>query len=203
MKVAICERSALFRESLARVVTSHGHQLVCAAGEPDRVAAEVERRGADVLLVDAGSARTEAVARVARQHTPGLQVLILATAEETESAHALLRAGLAAAVLDHGAALRTLERAVGGQVAAASPRRHTVTAVVRRHDEDLTAREVEVVEHLVAGRGTDAIAMRLAVSPSTVHSHVKNVLRKLGARNRVEAVAIYVADGRTHLPATG
>jgi DNA-binding CsgD family transcriptional regulator len=45
--------------------------------------------------------------------------------------------------------------------------------------------------------------VRLAVSPSTVHSHVKNVLRKLGARNRVEAVAIYVADGRTHLPATG
>jgi len=200
MRVAICERSGLFRESLARVVTNHGHQLVCAGGDPDRVAAEIERHGADVLLVDATSAYAEAVVRVGGRRGGAMQVLVLANADETASARTLLRAGLAAAVLDHAVALRTLERALSGQVPARAPRRHTVTASLPPGTV-LTAREVEVVEQLVAGRGTDAIAAGLAVSRSTVHSHVQSILRKLGARNRVEAVAIYVGGGRTRLPA--
>jgi DNA-binding NarL/FixJ family response regulator len=201
MRVAICERSGLFRESLARVVTDHGHELVCAAADPARVDAEVRHRGADVILADAGSAHALAELGAADPCRPEPQVLVLATVDGTESAQALLRAGLAAAVLDHGTALRTLQRALRGQVPARSPRRHPGT-VVRPREQALTKREAEVLEHLVHGRGTDAIAATMAVSRSTVQSHVQNVLRKLGARNRVEAVTIYLARRADSLPAT-
>jgi DNA-binding NarL/FixJ family response regulator len=46
----------------------------------------------------------------------------------------------------------------------------------------------------VAGRSTDAIAFSLGVSRSTVNSHVQNILRKLGAQSRIEAVSIYLGD---------
>ena len=54
----------------------------------------------------------------------------------------------------------------------------------------LTPREWEVIDLLAEGRTTDQIADELVLSSETVRSHVKNILRKLDARTREEAVAI-------------
>jgi DNA-binding CsgD family transcriptional regulator len=56
-------------------------------------------------------------------------------------------------------------------------------------DAGLTRREHEVLALMVAGMGNAAIAERLVVSRSTVKSHVRTVLRKLGAVNRADAIA--------------
>ena len=53
----------------------------------------------------------------------------------------------------------------------------------------LTPREWEVIDLLVTGKTTDQIADTLVLSAETVRSHVKNILRKLNARSREEAVA--------------
>jgi two-component system nitrate/nitrite response regulator NarL len=53
----------------------------------------------------------------------------------------------------------------------------------------LTAREGEVLERLVAGERTQTIAARMGVSYSTARTHVQNLLHKLGAHSRLEAVA--------------
>jgi LuxR family maltose regulon positive regulatory protein len=55
--------------------------------------------------------------------------------------------------------------------------------------EPLTARELEVLRLLAAGRGTHAIAQGLIVSKGTVKRHVSNLIRKLDAHSRLEAVA--------------
>jgi DNA-binding NarL/FixJ family response regulator len=52
----------------------------------------------------------------------------------------------------------------------------------------LTAREREVLEHIAGGARDREIADTLVVSEATVKKHVQNILRKLHARNRVEAV---------------
>ena len=52
----------------------------------------------------------------------------------------------------------------------------------------LTAREWEVLDLLCAGANTEMIAEDLVLSPETVRSHVKNLLRKLGVKSRREAV---------------
>jgi len=59
----------------------------------------------------------------------------------------------------------------------------------------LTRRELEVLRLIAAGRTNREIAARLFVGQKTVATHVGNILAKLGAANRVEAVAI---AGRGH-----
>jgi DNA-binding CsgD family transcriptional regulator/transcriptional regulator with GAF, ATPase, and Fis domain len=57
----------------------------------------------------------------------------------------------------------------------------------------LTAREREVIELVSAGATNQEIASALVISESTVKSHVKHILRKLGAANRAEAVSRHLS----------
>jgi DNA-binding CsgD family transcriptional regulator len=59
-------------------------------------------------------------------------------------------------------------------------------------DELLTPREREVIALIVSGQSNSAIAERLVISQGTVKSHVKQILRKLGAINRSEVIARYL-----------
>jgi len=62
---------------------------------------------------------------------------------------------------------------------------HTITG-------DLSKRELEVLALLGAGASNAHIAARLVITESTAKSHVKRILRKLGAANRVEAATIWL-----------
>lgn len=62
----------------------------------------------------------------------------------------------------------------------------------RRVIELLTEREVEVLEQMVRGLNNAAIAERLVIGEGTVKSHVKHILRKLGAINRTEAITLFL-----------
>jgi LuxR family transcriptional regulator, maltose regulon positive regulatory protein len=75
--------------------------------------------------------------------------------------------------------LARLQRALGAQGVA--PKADLV--------EQLTSRELEVLEMLAAGASNQAIASQLVVTLDTVKKHVSHVLSKLGAANRTEAVA--------------
>lgn len=59
------------------------------------------------------------------------------------------------------------------------------------HDHTLTRRELEVLKMIAEGETNARIANRLVISEGTVKSHVKHVLRKLGADNRAEAVSLF------------
>jgi DNA-binding CsgD family transcriptional regulator len=61
--------------------------------------------------------------------------------------------------------------------------------------ESLTARELDVLRLLARGNTNRAIATALVVREGTVKYHVKNILRKLGATNRADAVARFVRAG--------
>ncbi len=65
----------------------------------------------------------------------------------------------------------------------------------------LTTREWEIIELLAANTTTEHIAQRLVLSPTTVYSHIKNVLRKLGVHTRQDAIT--AADRLRHDEALG
>ena len=65
----------------------------------------------------------------------------------------------------------------------------------------LSAKEVLVLRELAQGHTTEQIGEILVVSPHTVRTHIKNGMRKLGARTRAHAVAIAMSDGAIRLDA--
>jgi DNA-binding CsgD family transcriptional regulator len=64
----------------------------------------------------------------------------------------------------------------------------------------LSARELDVVAGLAAGDSTDQIAAALGMSPHTVRTHLRNIMRKLEARTRAHVVAIAMGDGALEPP---
>jgi DNA-binding NarL/FixJ family response regulator len=66
-------------------------------------------------------------------------------------------------------------------------------------DEDLTARELEVLRHVAEGNRNRDIAALLFISEETVKVHVKHLMDKLGAKDRTQAIAIGVRRGMIQL----
>ena len=96
-----------------------------------------------------------------------------------------------AAELSEGA----IELEVGGEPASVAARPAALPAAdadTSRLAELLTRRELDVLRLLARGDSNKAIATELVVSEGTVKFHVKNILRKLRAANRVEAASRYM-----------
>jgi len=74
-----------------------------------------------------------------------------------------------------------IRKAAGGQMVHLPPTR-------RPAPEDLTQRELEVLQAVAEGMSTTQVARWLFVSPSTVRSHVKSILMKLGVHSKLAAV---------------
>jgi DNA-binding NarL/FixJ family response regulator len=62
-------------------------------------------------------------------------------------------------------------------------------------DEDLTAREIEVLQQVAGGNRNQDIARVLLISEETVKVHMKHLMDKLGAKDRTQAIAIAVRRG--------
>ncbi len=95
-----------------------------------------------------------------------------------------LKAGAPAELME---AIRTV--AGGGQYI--DPR---LAALLDERERDalclLTRREREILDFLAGGLSGEEVAVRLVLSPQTVQTHVRNLMRKLGARTRVHALAL-------------
>jgi predicted ATPase/DNA-binding CsgD family transcriptional regulator len=120
---------------------------------------------------------------------------------DAELAAALWAAGRARPIDD--AVAVALAAAPGGAPAVLAASRRSHGRALPEHGVDLTSREQEVLG-LLCRRRTDAeIAARLCISPRTASNHVGNVIGKLGAANRREAVALAVRLGLVEVPAVG
>jgi DNA-binding NarL/FixJ family response regulator len=65
----------------------------------------------------------------------------------------------------------------------------------------ISKREAQILGLLSQGGTTEQVAQKLFLSPETVHTHVRNATRKLGARGRLHAVILALIRGEIELPA--
>lgn len=194
-------------------------QLLCAAVEIHRAAGDVTaaRRSADELSAIAGRSGSQFLAAMAAQAhgsvliaagdaTAALPMLRgaadtwVAAAMPYEVARTAVLLGLGCASLgDRAGAEIELDTAatVFGQLGAAPDLQRVERLVAGLGDEmtarpestALSARELEVLAHLAAGRTNREIAEVLVVSPHTVARHVEHIYAKLGVANRTAATA--------------
>jgi NarL family two-component system response regulator LiaR len=152
----------------------------------------------DVVLMDMvmpdmdGAAAT----RLIRRQSESVQVLALTSFKEEILVKSALQAGAIGYLLKDVSAdeLAQAIRAAHAGRATLSP--EAAQALVHAASQapppglDLTERERAVLALMVEGLNNTQIAARLTVSPSTVKSHVSNILTKLGTASRTEAVAL-------------
>jgi LuxR family transcriptional regulator, maltose regulon positive regulatory protein len=168
-------------------------RLHAAAAAQDRTGSVIEAGALRALALAASGEEAAAVAALAGALTLACpQGYVRVFADEGPPMAALLgrliaaqRSGQAAAGVPLGCLARLL-RAFGPEHAVPGTGRGT--AAVPGIVEPLTARELEVLGLLAAGRSNQAIAGQLVVTLDTVKKHVSHALDKLGAANRTEAV---------------
>ncbi len=157
----------------------------------------------DVTLVDLQMPRlggVEAIQRM-RKEWPDARFIVLTTFDGDEDIYRAMQAGAKAYLLkgmeveELLAAIRTVHT---GRASVSSSIAEKLAQ--RVSSQDLTAREVEVLERIVAGRANKEIANDLNISEATVKSHVNSLLGKLGVDDRTHAAVVALRRGIVHLP---
>jgi DNA-binding NarL/FixJ family response regulator len=200
--VLIVDDEELVRMGLRAVIDAQPDLCVVGeAGDGAEVPPLVARLRPDVVLMDVRmpaidgiQATRQLVARA--DHPP--RVLVITTFENDEYVYAALRAGAGGFVLKRARptqlvdAVRVVARGDSLLFPAAIRRLAGAYAggdgAARLADARLTGRELDVLRRMAAGRSNAEIAIDLVLSVETVKTHVGNVLAKLRARDRTQAV---------------
>jgi two-component system NarL family response regulator len=151
----------------------------------------------DLQLPNLGG--VEAISRI-RAETPSARFIVLTTFDGDEDIYRSLQAG-AKAYLLKGMTIDDLLntiRVVHAGKTSISPAIAEKLAD-RMSTETLTARELHVLERIVAGRANKEIASDLSISEATVKTHVNNLLSKLGVSDRTNAATVAIQRGLVHL----
>lgn len=203
IRVALVDDQQLVRAGFRMVIDSQPDlTVVLEASDGAAGVAELERTAADVVLMDVQMPRLdgiEATRRLtARDDSP--KVVVLTTFENDEYVMSAISAGASGFLLKDVppeellAAIRTVHH--GDAVIEARSTRKLLQHVgpmlsdsaAPSLPEDMTPREIEVLEAMAHGLSNSEIAQKFVVSEATVKTHVGRVLSKTGSRDRVQAV---------------
>ena len=203
IRVLIADDHALVRTGLKLFLSAFDDlALVGEAGSGEEAVRLCSCAGTDVVLMDlmmpgmGGVAATRAI----REKCPHTRVIALTNFQEVESVQQALRAGATGYLLKNvtAAELAAAIRAAHAGRATLAPEatQALIDATLKpgpaaeAETFRLTPRESEVLAQMARGLSNAQIASQLVVSPMTVKFHVSNILSKLNATTRTEAVAL-------------
>jgi DNA-binding NarL/FixJ family response regulator len=203
-RVLIADDQSLVRGGFRMILDAKGDiEVVGEAGDGGEAVAVTERERPDVVLMDVRMPGTDGIEATRRIVASGsaARIIVLTTYDADEYIFGALRAGAsgfmlkdvrppelvdAIRVVARGDALlapsvtrRLLDRFAGALPDHGAPSEHL---------HDLTAREIEILRFVALALSNAEIAGRLHLTEATVKTHVSSVLRKLGLRDRVQAV---------------
>jgi DNA-binding NarL/FixJ family response regulator len=211
IRVLICDDQALVRGGFRAILDARPEIEV--VGEAENGAQAVglaQRRQPDVILMDIRMPvldGIEATRKLVADGSPA-RIIVLTTFDLDEYVHAAIRAGASGFLLKDVTPASLVDAitivAQGDALLAPSVTRRllerfaTTLPVGDRSSDalaELTAREVEVLRLLAGGLSNAEIAAELIVSEATVKTHISSMLRKLGLRDRVQAVIFAYESG--------
>jgi DNA-binding NarL/FixJ family response regulator len=213
IRVLLVDDDALMRAGLEAIFSSdRAVEVVGEAVDGREALARARELRPDVVLMDVRMPALDGIAatREIVASLPDARVVILTTFEDDEYIFGALTAGASGFLLKRTSPELLIEAikavAAGDSLLSPSVTRRVIDrmaalpsgeAVLDRRVEQLTTREREVLEQLARGLSNAEIARALVIEESTVKTHVKRVLMKLGLRDRVQAVIFAYESGLT------
>ena len=188
VRILIADDHALFREGLKSLLMLQPYDEI--VGEVEHAAdldAAIDRTACEILLLDLQMDRWmgNEVEPLARR----TKVIILTASERIEDAVAAMRKGARAIVQKRfavGTLMEAIRNAACGLVWMPPSLQSEAARLGNASEQRLTAHEYEIARFVAEGLRNAEIAQRLAISESTVKTHLNNIFQKLHLRDRVE-----------------
>ncbi|HEU5328052.1 MAG TPA: response regulator transcription factor [Thermomicrobiales bacterium] len=201
IRILLCEDQTLMRHGLRTILDLEpGITVVGEARDGHEAVAQARTLRPDVILMDVqmpGLTGIEATAAITHE-VPGSHIIILTTFDHQQYLLDGLQAGAAGFLLKDAPAdelIAAIQRVHAGEsFVQPDMAARVLTQLGRRpatpEPETLTERETAILRLLAAGESNRAIADHLFLAEGTVKNYVSNILEKLNAANRTQAVAI-------------
>jgi DNA-binding NarL/FixJ family response regulator len=199
IRILCVEDHPVFREGLRAMVAGEPDMVLIAnAGNAVQAIAEFRSHRPDVTLMDLrlpGANGVDVLIAI-RGEFPQARVIMLTTSDGDADIQRAMRAGASAYILKS----MPMEDLLGVIRSVHAGRKHIPPEVAARlaeymGDDDLTARELEVLRLIREGYRNKQIADQLTISENTVNFHIKNLMEKLRANDRTHAVTIALRRG--------
>jgi DNA-binding NarL/FixJ family response regulator len=215
--VVVVDDNAIFRQAICRILSRDGRVTVVGVADSGAQGlAYAKERLPAVLLVDLRmpSMRGAELTAEVKQAVPAVEVVVLTVSDDQEDLLEALRAGARGYVLKSAAQSETVPAILAAAHGESwlSPKMagmlideftrlpSTVVRTALKDQAYLTPREQSLLSRLAQGMTNREIAQAMNIAETTVKTHLKNILEKLHARNRLEAAAIALRLGLTEFP---
>ena len=203
IRIVVIDDQAVVRQGFVSLINTVSDMQVVAEGTNGQQAVELFREHKpDVMLIDLRMpvlSGVEAISTIRREF-PTARIIVLTTYDGDEDIYRSLQAG-AQGYLLKDVFFEDLEEAIR-KVHSGSRRIPAEVAerlAERMSGSDLTGRELEVLQQIVAGKSNKEIGAHLSISEATVKSHINNILSKLGVSDRTQAATTALQRGIVHL----
>jgi DNA-binding NarL/FixJ family response regulator len=199
IRVLVVEDHNVVRQGLVALLNLvEGIHVVGEAADGAEAVAQFREHRPDVTLIDLRLPKlggVEVIQRVCAD-VPQARFVVLTTYDGDEDIYRALKSGAKAYLLKG----MTTEELIATIREVHAGRSHIPPAIAERlaermGTEDLTPRESEVLEQIVAGKSNKEIATELAISEATVKTHINSMLSKLGVTDRTQAATAAIRRG--------
>jgi len=199
IRVLVVEDHAVVRQGLVALLNVvDGLEVVGEAADGMEAIDQFRRHRPAVTLIDLRLQKMSGVEviRRLRAEEPQARFIVLTTYDGDEDIYRALKAGAKAYLLkgmttkDLVAAIRTVHEGKSHIPQVIAER-----LAERMSTEDLTHRELEVLEQIVHGKSNKEIGTELDISEATVKTHVNSLLGKLGVTDRTQAATAAIRRG--------
>jgi len=208
VKVLLADDKEIFREGLARLLEEQEHiQVVSQCYNGKQAVEKVKETKPHVVLIGSNISQCSGneAARQITQSVPGVKVALLTDSESEQELFLAIESGATGYLLkdiDVDDLVKSIDLIGKGELVVSSRLAEKLigkfTSLRRKEAEGqagLTGREVEIVKLLATGATNKEVAETLFISENTCKVHVKNILEKLGLRNRQQIAAYAVQEG--------
>lgn len=210
VKIVIVDDHEMVAEGLRNALSEDSaFEVVAMAGTVKEAVAAAEQHRPDVMLMDFGlpdGNGAEATSLV-KKISPETKVVIVTSMVDDDILLLAIEAGCSGYITKQKPLSEVVQavRVVSAGEALISPTMMARLLPRLRHTErglgsDLTTRESEILGLLAEGHSNKAISEKLKITLKTVRNHVQNILQKLDAHSKLEAVATAVREGLIRFP---
>lgn len=199
IRVLTVDDHPLLREGIAAMIESETDIVVVAeASNGTEALRQFRDHRPDVTLMDIQMPLVNGIEAIVeiRKHFPDARIIVLTTYSGDAQVAKAFKAG-ARGYLLKSTLLKDLVETIRGVHAGQRRVPPEIAVEMAEHyaDDELTAREIDVLRQVAAGNTNKMVADSLHLSEETVKAHMRTILSKLGANDRTHAVTIAIKRG--------